>query len=533
MKPIKIPGWGFVVQESVPLSRSLLWKLQRDFYDQRGLSAWREKGVPCYVTTNPFIAEKYAQVVHASLLDSLQNVGFVLDPGEPLYVVELASGSGEFGFRFLRQLRQLLQEQPIPGDMRVCFVMTDFTESNLREFEAQACFQPFLEEGSLDLALFDCERTTRLTLRRSGVVLERTANPLIVFANYLFDSLPQDAFWIRDGALREGRITLTSAQPVADPEGLVEKLPQLKRFFNELPVELPFYHEPALDAILERYLELLEQASFLFPITVLRCLERLRTLAGGRMLLVAADKGYAHIEELPLDEEPHLEIHGDGCFSFMVDFHALGVYCKAVGGRPFLPSRRDDSLLPTVFLFGAGDARFPRMNRSADELLEGFGPCDFLTLLHKAEQLKNCDIAEFVALLKLSRFEPSVIVRLGGKLVDNVESAPEGTRAQLVEALRRAWPNFYPSSADDVPLEFGRVFYSLGHYREAIDFYKTSLELFGEHSITLHNLGLCYRELGRRDKALVYFEHALRLNPDDQGSKECLAEIAAESGASS
>lgn len=533
VKPVKIPGWGFVVQERVPLSRSLLWQLQRDFYDKSGLEAWRDKGVPCYVTTNPFIAEQYAQTVHACLLDSLQNVGFRLDKSEPVYVVELASGSGEFGFRFLRQLRQLLATRPIPGDVRVCFVMTDFTESNLRVFEQQACFQPFLTDGSLDLALFDCESSTRLELRRSGVVLDRTANPLIVCANYLFDSLPQDAFWIRDGQLREGTVTLTAAQPVDDPAQMLERLPQLKRFFNELPVELPFYGEPAFDAILQRYLELLEQASFLFPISVLRCLDRLRTLAGGRLLLVAADKGYGHIEELSLDEEPHLEAHGDGCFSFMVDFHALGIYCNSLGGRAFIPSRRDDSLLPAVFLFGGEDAAFPRTARAIDEMLEGFGPCDFLNILHRAEQAESCDVEQFISLLKLSRFEPGMIVRLGGKLVDDVEHTPEGTREQLIEVLRRAWPNFYPSSGDDVPLEFGRVFYSLGHYREAIDFYKASLEHLGEHAITLHNLGLCYRELGRRDLAQGYFERALELNPDDAGSRECLAEMAEEPSASS
>ena len=68
-----------VFEENVSLSESVLWALQKEFYDQKGenfsdvlmlqelmgclgMKAWGEKIVPNYITTNPYIARGYARV---------------------------------------------------------------------------------------------------------------------------------------------------------------------------------------------------------------------------------------------------------------------------------------------------------------------------------------------------------------------------------------------------------------------------------------------------------------------------------------
>jgi hypothetical protein len=38
-----------ILETDVPLSQSLIWRLQRDFYAQRGLKAWTEDMVPGYL----------------------------------------------------------------------------------------------------------------------------------------------------------------------------------------------------------------------------------------------------------------------------------------------------------------------------------------------------------------------------------------------------------------------------------------------------------------------------------------------------
>ena len=66
----------YILEQGHRLSQSLLWKLQRKFFDQQGIEAWRQGTVPHYVTSNPFIANAYAKVIFAFIRD----VQAVLDP---------------------------------------------------------------------------------------------------------------------------------------------------------------------------------------------------------------------------------------------------------------------------------------------------------------------------------------------------------------------------------------------------------------------------------------------------------------------
>src|SRR6185503_15652175 len=59
--PVRVGGDDdVVIEEGVPLARSLLWQLQRAYYEGQGIAAWSAGQVPQYVTTNPFIADAYA-----------------------------------------------------------------------------------------------------------------------------------------------------------------------------------------------------------------------------------------------------------------------------------------------------------------------------------------------------------------------------------------------------------------------------------------------------------------------------------------
>src|SRR5713226_795118 len=96
----------FVLEEKRRLSDSLIWRLQRDFYSQKGEEAWLTGRTPYYVTSNAFIANAYARVIAGFLRDcagATSNLG-PLDPKAPVYILEVASGSGKFGFLFLKKL---------------------------------------------------------------------------------------------------------------------------------------------------------------------------------------------------------------------------------------------------------------------------------------------------------------------------------------------------------------------------------------------------------------------------------------------
>ena len=141
-----------------PLSQSPIWTVQRAFYEQRGGDAFAE--IPHEAVDNPWVAAAYARVIRAF---------------GPATIVELGAGAGRFAFNLRREL----------GDVR--YVMTDFAPSQIAAWEANPALEGF------EFARYDVTEDPPPGLD----------GPLVVIANYVFDSLPADAFAVRDGVLEE------------------------------------------------------------------------------------------------------------------------------------------------------------------------------------------------------------------------------------------------------------------------------------------------------------------------------------------
>src|SRR5258708_3566560 len=193
-----------VLEKDVPLSQSVIWGLQRDFYAQRGLKAWNEDLVPSYITNNPFIAEIFAGIVAAFVQDCMSSAqrGYQsLSAEDPLRILELGAGTGKFSYLFLRKLAPLLQRQNIPLQL-VRYCMTDTSESLVAEWRANAYLQEFVSSGMMEFAIFQAGEKHQSF---------QTKGPLVVIANYVFDSLPQDAFAVKSGEIHEFRVTTSAA----------------------------------------------------------------------------------------------------------------------------------------------------------------------------------------------------------------------------------------------------------------------------------------------------------------------------------
>ena len=201
---------AFVVERGKRLSDSLVWRLQRESYLRRGEQAWLADQVPSYITSNTYIAAAYARVV----LGYLRDHAAATAGDAPFYVLELAAGSGEFSFLFLKKLLALLRATPTLAPLRLRYVMSDLAPANVEAWRGRAGLKPFVEAGVLDFATFDVERDGQLTLLHSGETLrpDSLRNPLTVIANYTFDTTAQDVFWIRDGVLHEGLVTTLSSR---------------------------------------------------------------------------------------------------------------------------------------------------------------------------------------------------------------------------------------------------------------------------------------------------------------------------------
>lgn len=528
---------GQIIERGERFSRSVLWRLQRRFYAERGPDAWSTGTVPSYITSNPSIARCYASLVGAYLQDLLARGA--LDPAHPIYIMELASGPGRFAFLFLRQLLALKQA---PGlrDLDLRYVMTDFAESNLKAWRAQARLRPFVESGVLHFGRFDLEHDAEISLPDLGQALsEKTLrNPLICLGNYIFDTVAQDLFRIEGGKLSEALVSITAKGPFDPERAAPEEMSQLTTSYEYRQVSLPYYGERDLDALLAGYRERLGDTTVVFPIGTLRGLMRLLHIARGRLLLLSSDKGYVHEDELLRQDGQHIQFHGS--LSMMVNYHAIGRLFLGRGGHALLPEERQVSLKTVGFILdgeraqggaqdGTTEAAFPRTALAFREV-DRFGPYDFYSLTsHTRKECASASIEQVLALWRLSEWDPNIVHEFHGDLIARMDDASEPIRGEIRKALLRTFENFYPVGRD-LPFEIARVFLAMKRPREGIRFNEISLELFGSHPVTYFNLGLCAYNAEEPERALGAFAASLEMKPDYAPARDWKIRVESELG---
>jgi len=494
-----------VLESAVPLSQSLIWRLQSDYYAQRGLKAWTEDLVPSYITNNPFIAEIYAGIVAGFLDDCLRDGGSPISPENPLQILELGAGTGKFAYLFLRKFVPLLSQRNL-APQNVRYSITDCSEELLAYWRRNPYLGEFANLGVLEFKL----------LRAGGEGLSPAKSsraPLVVIANYVFDSLPQDAFVIKDGQISEALVTTS----VRSGPGSAVSLSDVQLSFTNAPVPPQRYADPVWRRILEEYLRHLAAPTLFFPSAALGLMQQLSETSGGPMLLLAADKGFAHEEELALTQgPPALEFHGAGrCFSTMVNFDAISRYFAATGGLALVPPKHFTNLNICAFIARKPQDEFPQTRKIYSQALEEFGPDDLFTVMSWVNAyLDNVSVPQALSLLRLTRWDTTAFLRLFPVIAPKLRNV-SAERHDLRDAVLRVWENRYPVDPADNTLAFhcGAVLLELRFYIEAAAMLKASEQLLGRTAATSYNLGLCALGLEDRVAALAHMTEACRRDP--------------------
>jgi hypothetical protein len=499
------------------LSRSILWKLQRNFFESQGIEAWSAGTVPHHITSSPFIADAYARVVFGFLRDC-HSAG--LDYSQPFHVVELGSGPGRFAYLFLKKFLGLVRGS-VMNDVRVRYVMTDFAGRNLEYWRAHEWLRPFVDEGSLDFALFDAERGEELTLAHSGETLsaESLRNPLVVVSNYFFDSLPQDAFAVAGGQLFETLVTVSTPHKEADPEA-PEILTRAEVSYEDVPAEGDYYEDHLWNRILEGYRRRLPAASFLFPSAALKCVEYFHGLSGGRMLMLSGDRGYSGDDAILRGQgAPTMAVHGS--FSMMVDYQLIGEYCHGLGGQAIHPAHRHESLNVSAFAFGDAGGGFAETRQAYAEAIEKFGPDDFFTLKEGVAQFyDSLSLGQLLAFLRLSGWDYKRFGECLHVFKSHLPELDESQKQELRDAARRVWDAYLPiGEEDDLAFQIGTLLLEMEFYGEALVFLQQSVELYGEEPGTVYNMAVCFNGLRQTGKALECIERALELDAEFDAAK--------------
>lgn len=493
-----------VIEREQRFSRSLLWRLQRAFFEREGIEAWRNNTVPHHVTNNPALAHAYAQVALGFLRDLC--AGGRIDLAAPLTLVELGAGSGRFAFLFLRVFLRLLRASAL-ADVRVRYVLTDLAEKNVAFARAHEALRPFIAEGVLDFALFDVERDEELRLLESGVTLGpgSLGQPLVVIANYVFDGIPQDAFSFCGGALHEQLVTLRGRETDrTDPDAICRIAVEYS--LREAPLD--YYGDPLLDEILRGYAQRLDGDAILFPIAAVRCLERLAALASGRLLLLCGDKGRVDEEALRGEGAPSMAMHGS--FSMPVNYHALGAYAERRGGRTLMPPRRHASLKTVGLLLGEHPSGYAETRAAYGEVFARTGPDDLVALRRGIQnRYDELTLDQLAALVRLVHHDPRVLADCVPAISEQLEGASPAARQELAQLVTECWANYYPLGEDhDLAFELASLLLQLDEPRLALALFADSARRRGAEPPTLWHMGLCHAALGDADAAERCFAEA-------------------------
>ena len=515
------------LEEPRRFSESMFWRLMVEYYRTEGVAAWQSGAVPHHVSSNPFIANAYAQIILGYLRDIAGSSADAADH-PTVSILELGAGLGQFGFLLATALARATAEEPAGTVAPFRFVMTDVAESNVHAWLDHPRLRPLIDRGVMEVAVLDAGTPAEARLLPSGRPLTDAvgANPVVVVANYLLDVLVHDAFAVHDGALCEVQVGIDVDDAVSSdaPAGTLFRAMHFRQ--QRTPIAWPFYLERVFDDLLREYESTLTSAVFLFPVTALRCLDRLRRMAGGRLLLLVSDK--ARISAAQMEGRSGLSMALSGSFATTVNLDAVARWTRRLGGtvhhRP-VPSEHFDTY---AFMVGNG-THGSDTERAFRRYACDFGPSLFWSLARELHA-GGADLGAraMLALLRLGCFDPHLIEHAEDRVLALATSARSDEREALADALERVWTNAFPvAGRHDIAFTLARLFKRLGRPAKALELYRASIESHGVHCSTLHNMGACHEALGDNEAALNAYRAALarRADPDVIGAIARLGEV--------
>jgi hypothetical protein len=427
------------------LSKSILWDIQRQFFMQKGVSAWQENIVPHYISSNPFMARTYNQIVLGYLRD--MTIG-KLNINQPIYIIELGAGSGRLAHHFLHQFYAQFKQSTL-DKLPVKYIMTDFVPANIDFWQQHKKFKFWVEAGLLDFALFDIQAPQPLELVHAQETLtpSRVQNPFILIANYFFDSIPQDSFTIEDGQLCENLLTVYSTQPEPD---LTDPAiwNRLSLAYEAIPLQQPYYDDDDFNQILALYEEYFPDTKLLFPNVGLECLKFWQNFGNGRYLLLTSDRGHSLAESLLNQDDPLPNLHGS--FSLMVNYHAISQYVELQNGLVFQPRHYQNNLQAAAYLLGQTPQNGAETSLAFTNAMLNGGPDDFFSLKTALENhYHSLTLPQILSFLRFSAWDADIFLDCFPFLREQIKQESDAWHTDVYQGLTHIWEQYFPLSKDD------------------------------------------------------------------------------------
>lgn len=514
-----------LIENPVRLSESKLWEIQRNYFTNMGIQAWKEE-VPCYISSNAFIGYHYAYLVIEYIKDTIKH--HPKTAHETFYIAELGAGTGKFSFYFLKAFKELLEVHRLI-EQKFCYVITDIAEKNLEFCEKNACFKSYIKNKELDFALFNVEDGQDFHLRRCKKSYSelRTKAPLIIIANYTFDCIKQDIFEITNGKMQEEKVGLRSRYKDFNIEK-AKHLNDLKFNYKNYDINTAeYYDNPHLNEILQDYATQLKdkEAIVMIPLGALQFLDHLKALTHNNYFMIVGDKGISQLDRIPfLDKKFRMTY--DGCYSFFVNLHCMGEYIKKNGGDCLLTAN-DNNFKVSLFSQGASFFELKNTNACYNTYIERVGPDEYCYIYD--EYLTNSyrfNTRSLMSFLRLSQWDSYAYSAIHDRLIE-LQPITDGALLEDVKRdLAKVRDNIYHLNIGDDIFNYLGIFYQTqGIDDTALELYQESIEVFGDRAAPHNNMAMIYDKQRNTAKALFHYEKAHKLDKKNKFAAKRFAQL--------
>ncbi|KAA1188696.1 SAM-dependent methyltransferase [Paenibacillus sp. B2(2019)] len=495
-------------------SEAPIWELQRAYYEEQGLKAWNNDQVPQYITSNPVIATAYAEMIFGFLQDRAGQ-GHL---SETVTILELGAGAGRLAYHILKKLCEIIDYAgtPLPPFR---YVMSDLPAKNITSWQQHPSLLPFVEQGILDFARFDAVQDTELYLVKAKLSIKPgdLQQPLLLVANYFFDSIPQELIYVDEGKIFECEVSIQySADADSDnPSDILGKIiPQYHyRRAANYEAETYTYHD-----VIALYQQKLEDSHILFPVVGLTCLERLARLSKEGFVLLTADKGDHRIENWEFAEPPELIHHGS--FSLTANYHAIQHVLEQKGAQSLFTTHHYKNLNIGCILMLDAPMSYTNTRLGYKRFVERFGPDDFFSMKEWGDhQLDAMEIQQILVFWRLGGYDAEWFIHSAERISELLPTASDEEMLDLQQGIRLMWTGYYPMEQSyDLSLDAGLLLYEMDKFEEALAYLERSMHVNSEEPLAsvLYSMAICNYELGAEGAALDYARRAFAVEPDNE-----------------
>jgi Flp pilus assembly protein TadD len=470
---------GPVLQELVPIWKSVPWRLSQRFWNRAGVEVFTSGEVPYVATNDGEQSGKALELYLASLRDAEAR-----GRREPQsYVLELGTGSGLFAKLFLDQLRDRSRRDGTDDYQRTRYLVCDHSAGLLEDTRQSGVFadhQERVERVHLP--------TIELRAALGQVVPDAVGAIRAIHANYVLDSLPFTILSLRQGQLFELqlRTRLRTDGAGAAPEELEALCAWLEELGDTVAHESEYVPVRANELPRPDLIPAVAAASdsrqIVHSFGAVDCAEELVRLLRPDGHFVGMDYGYREPSAEPIE----FQCFG-GSVASGVNLEQLAAAGRALPGVMFVAPESDPTTL---------QARMFAREETSGEVVKRFRALYDRTAWEAIE----APYREAIELQQAGRFEAA---------------------RWKFDAAHRLQP--YNWSLLEAIVAF--LTYSVSDHAAGLEVAKRALELNHLSPRLWNLLGDCYYGLDALDDAERAYQQAVRVNPGDARARTNLAYV--------